>query len=164
MTSQTAALPGAFEIEQALFSTLLVNAFGSFYWVSVLLHLAPWRSTLGAAGLVTVVALGWDLERNPLPFLAAWAISATLFVTELTGRRTFVTATDIVVRSGLFGRRSKAYPLREVSRVSYQYPWFGQSLHVGDLEILGEGWALSLVGVKFPEENAQRLLDQKNRT
>jgi hypothetical protein len=51
-----------------------------------------------------------------------------------------------------------------VSRVSYQYPWFGQSLHVGDLEILGEGWALSLVGVKYPEENAQRLLDRKNRT
>src|SRR5678815_3594584 len=121
MTSQTTGPGGAFEIEQALVSTLLVNAFGSFYWASVLLSLAPWRSTLLAAGLVTIATLVWDLGRNPFPFLAAWAISAILVVTELTGRRTFVTATDIVVRSGLFGRRSKAYPLREVSRVSYQY-------------------------------------------
>jgi hypothetical protein len=164
MTIQTGTPDGAFEIEQALFSTLLVNAFGSFYWLSVLISLAPWRSMLLAAGPVLAAALIWDLERNPLAFLAVWAISATLVVGELAGRRTFVTATDIVVRSGLFGRRSRTYPLREVRQVRYQYPWFGQSLHVGDLEILGEGWALSLVGVKYPEENAQRLLDRKNRT
>jgi hypothetical protein len=63
MTSQPTASGGAFEIEHALVSTLLVNAFGSFYWTSVLLNLAPWRSTLLGAGLVTVATLEWDLER-----------------------------------------------------------------------------------------------------
>ena len=164
MTSQTAQANPTYEIEQALLSTLVANAFGSFYWCSVLLNLAPWRSTLVAVGLTTAAALFWNIEQHPLPFLLAWGTSALLVGKELAGRRTFVTPASIVVYAGLFGERRREYPLREVSQVTYQYPWFGRSLHVGDIEILGQGWALSLVGVKYPEEHAQRLLDRKSGT
>jgi len=163
-SEQEAAQNPTYEIEQALLSTLVVNAFGGLYSCSVLLNLAPWRSTLLAAGVITGAALIWDIEFNPFQFLLAWTISVVLFVKELVGRRTFVTATSIVVQWGLFAHRSREYPLREVHRVTYQYPWLGESLHVGDIEVLGEGWALSLVGIKDPAEQAQRLLDRKSGT
>jgi hypothetical protein len=152
-----------YEIPRALFLALVFNAFGSVYWLSTLFGLGPWRSFLVGAALVTAAGLGWELEESPLPFSAAWALAASLVVNELLSRRTLVTASEIVVRSGLFGRRIRTYPLHEIRQVTYQYPWFGATLHVGDIEILGEGWALSLVAVSDPAEHAQRLLDRKRR-
>jgi len=152
-----------YEIPRALFLALVFNAFGGVYWLSTLLGLGPWRSLLVGAALVTAAVLGWELEESPLPISAAWALATSLVVNEVLSRRATVTASEIVVRSGLFGRRIKAYPLQEIRQVTYRYPWFGATLLVGDIEILGEGWALSLVAVSNPAEHARRLLDRKTR-
>jgi len=151
----------ALEIPYAVTSALLANAFGSFYWTSVLMHWNPWRSVVSAMGLVTAVSWVWEMADTPFPFLVAWAASAALIGVELLKRRAFLTSKAIVLQSGLFKTRRAEYPLREVRKVEYSYPTFGKALGVGDIEILGEGWALSLVAVKQPEQNAQQILALK---
>jgi hypothetical protein len=90
--------------------------------MSVFGHLNPWRSLLAAAGIVTTVAFVWDIDKNPLPFISAWAGSAVLLGIELLNHRTFLTPTSIVRQSGFLRIHCREYPLREVRSVEFSYP------------------------------------------
>ncbi len=149
------------EIRFAVVSALLANGFGSVYSTFVLMAWSPWRSMLSALTLIAMVSLVWDMEDAPFPFLLAWGASGVLFGVELLKHRAFLTSEDIVVQSGLFRTREKRYPLREVQKVDCSHPLFGRTFGVGDLEILGYGWACSLVAIRDPEGNARRILDLK---
>ena len=151
------------EIEYAVTSAIFANAFGSSYWLAALSHLNPWRSVLAGMALVGAVAVWWDIEEQPLPFLAAWAVALVLFGGELLNRRVLVSSRAIVVHSGLFGGHRAEYPLAQVRRVEHSYASLGRLLDVGDIEIEGDGWGLSLVAVKEPEATAQRILAMREQ-
>ena len=151
------------EIQYAVMSALVANAFGSGYWIAVLLAWSPWHSVLWAAALLGGVSLLWDLATSPFPFLLAWATSLGLVSAELLNHRVFLTREEILLQRGVFKPRQVRYPLREVQRVEYSYPTFGKTFGVGDVDILGEGWACTLVAVKNPEQASRRILDLKAR-
>jgi hypothetical protein len=130
-------------------------------FLPALAHVNPWRSVLLAAVLISVVALIWEWPDAPVPFMVAWLLPVLLFAVELVSHRAYVTSDALVIESGPFLRRRLTYPLRDVTRVEYDRRGVKGMLDVGDIDILGEGWSVTLVSVGRPAESAQRILDAK---
>lgn len=147
------------EVRHALF--LAVTFMGSFYWTSVNLQIAPWRSLLvgvsaGFAVVLVMGALGITPMLGTLPTIALVA-SVAVYV-ELWHHRTYVRAGALVIQYGIWGNIRKSFPIAEVRDVRVSYPFLGHLCNVGDLDVLGYGWATTLPAVRRPEDYAQRIM------
>lgn len=139
---------------------VLVNVSG---FVPGLAHLNPWRSVVVAAISVLPIAAMWDFAETPTPFAAAWLLTVIVFALELATHRAYVTPRELVVESGPWPRRRHIYPLRQIKRVAYERSVLGGAidLDIGNVDVEGDGWAVTLVSVRLPEHVAQRILDAK---
>src|SRR5687767_657853 len=119
-------------------------------FLPALAHVNPWRSSVVAAFSILTVAAIWDYAETPIPFFAAWLLPIVVFGLELATHRAYVTPDDLVIENGPFLQRRRVYPLRQIRRVEYDRGGFMGMLDVGNIDVQGEGWSVTLVSVKKP--------------
>ena len=152
-----------YEIRYAVWSALAANAYGSGRWLLALGHFGPGQSLLVGILAIVAVSLFWDFAETPLPFMIVLVLTSGLVVVELMNARAFVSPTELAIHRGITGAVSQRYALAQIQRVEYvQYSWLGSVFDVGDVEIQGDGWTLTLFAVKSPEASAQAILDRVN--
>ena len=147
------------EVPQALLLAFTFNALGTFYWTTVGLHIAPWRSLLvglfiGIPLALAVVAIELS-SISPLMVVGLSMFAAQTI--EIWNHRTFVSKGALTVQYGFWGNRRESFPISEVRDVKVSYPLLGQIWNVGDIDVLGYGWGTTLPAVRRPEEYARRI-------
>ena len=134
--------------------------FSGYHQFAVLLDVIPWRGV--ALGLASAGALTLVIPASSYWFIAAWLVPLCLFpVLQMTRRRTYLTASALVLVSGVLRSTSKAIPLYAIQSVDVSYPRFGSAVEVGDLAVNIPGDRILMFGLRNPTRLAQLILETR---